>query len=200
MESDREHLRRLIDERCLVEGDFILSTGAKSKFYFDCKAITLNGEGLGLIAQALLEEITKFPVQPTAIGGLTLGADFMTAAVAVLSHMQGGPITDGSIVRKEPKKHGTKNKIENQIPAGTKIVVVDDVITTGSSTIAACDEFLEAGYEIVGILAVVDREAGGRQKLEEKYGKRVGSLFKKSDFPRLASLASASLGTEQAAA
>lgn len=200
MESNRERLRRLIDERCLIEGNFTLSTGAKSRFYFDCKAITLNGEGLALIAQAMLEQIAKFPIQPSAIGGLTLGADFMTAAVAVLSHMQDGPITDGSIVRKEPKKHGTKNKIENQVPEGTKIVVVDDVITTGSSTIAACEEFLEAGYEIVGILAVVDREAGGRQRLEEKYGKRVDSLFKKSDFPRLASFESAPRGTEQAAA
>ena len=200
MESNREHLRRLIEERCLIAGDFTLSTGAKSQFYFDCKAISLHGEGLTLIAEAMLEEIAKFPGQPTAIGGLTLGADFMTAAVAMLSHMKGHSITSGSIVRKEAKKHGTKNKIENDLGRGTRIVVVDDVITTGSSTIIACDEFLAAGYEIVGILAVVDREAGGRQKLEDRYGKQVRSLFKKSDFPQLANLVSASVGTEQAAA
>lgn len=199
MNVNREHLRRLIEKLCLIEGDFTLSIGAKSRFYFDCKAITLNGEGLTLISQAFLEEIAKLPVQPTAIGGLTLGADFMTAGVAILSHIQGGPITDGCIVRKEAKKHGTKNKIENELARGTKIVVVDDVITTGSSTRKACDEFLEAGYEIVGILAVVDREAGGREGLEQDFG-RVVSLFKKSDFPQLASFSSAPVDTQQAAA
>jgi orotate phosphoribosyltransferase len=199
MKSDREYLRRLIEERCLIEGDFTLSTGARSRFYFDCKAITLNAEGLALVSQAFLEEIAKFPVQPNAIGGMTLGADFLTAGVIVLSHLKGGTLRDGSIVRKEPKKHGTKNKIENQLAPGSRIVVVDDVITTGSSTLAACEEFVRAGYEIVGVLAVVDREGGGREKIEEKYGKVV-SLFRKSDFPSLAAFASTPVDTKQAAA
>lgn len=185
MLTNRERLRKLIDERCLIAGpEFTLSTGERSSFYFDCKAVTLHGEGLTLIARGFLEELETFPEAPTAIGGLTMGADFMTAAAIVLSHAKGGHLANGSIVRKEPKKHGTKNRIENQLPAGTRIVVVDDVITTGSSTIRACDEFEEAGYQVVGILAVVDREAGGTQKLEQRYS-HVRSLFKKSDFPRL---------------
>jgi len=188
MPTDRERLHRLIDKLCIIEGDFVLSTGAKSRYYFDCKAVALDGEGLSLVAQAFLEEIETFPVKPTAIGGLTMGADFITAAVIMLSHQTGGKVLKGSIARKEPKKHGTRRKIENELPRGTKIVAIDDVITTGASTLLACREFEEAGYEIVGILAVVDREEGGRKTLEEKY-KHVRTLFKTSDFPRLASLA-----------
>lgn len=185
MQTNRERLRKLIEDRCLLEGaEFTLSTGEKSRFYFDCKGATLHGEGLTLIGHAFLEEIENLAEKPTAIGGLTMGADFLTAAVIMLSHQKGGAIVDGSIVRKEPKKHGTRNRIENQLPAGTKIIAVDDVITTGSATLKACQEFEAAGYKIVGVLAVVDREAGGKEQLEERY-KFVRTLFKKSDFPAL---------------
>lgn len=186
MPTNRDRLRRLIDKLCIIEGEFVLSTGVKSRYYFDCKTVTLDGEGLTLIGQELLKEIEKLPAKPTAIGGLTMGADFITAAVIMLSYQAGGKLLHGSIARKEPKKHGTRRRIENELPSGTKIVVVDDVITTGSSTLKACQEFEEAGYKIVGILAVVDREAGGVKELEKKYGP-VRTLFKTSDFPKLAS-------------
>src|SRR5712671_2524619 len=188
MPTDRERLHRLIEKLCIIEGDFVLSTGAKSRYYFDCKTIALDGEGLTLIAGEFLKEIEKLPVKPTAIGGLTMGADFITAAVIMMSHQTGGKLLKGSIARKEPKKHGTRRKIENELPRGTKIVAIDDVITTGASTLLACKEFEEAGYEIVGIVAVGDREQGGKKTLEEKY-KHVRTLFKTSDFPKLASLA-----------
>jgi len=188
MPTDRDRLRLLIEKLCIIEGDFVLSTGGKSRYYFDCKAVALDGEGLTLIAREFLKEIETLPVKPTAIGGLTMGADFITAAVIMLSHQTGGKVLKGSIARKEPKKHGTRRKIENELPRGTKIVAIDDVITTGSSTLTACKEFEEAGYEIVGILAVVDREQGGKKTLEDKY-KHVRTLFKTSDFPTLASLA-----------
>ena len=185
MSTSRDRLRELIAKRCLLSGrEFTLSTGQKSNYYFDCKVATLDGEALTLIAEEFLEEIGRLPEKPTAIGGLTLGADFMTAAVIVLSFLKGGSIQRGSIVRKEPKEHGTQNKIENELPAGTKIVVVDDVITSGKSMEQACDEFERVGYEVVGILAVVDREAGGREKLEQRC-KHVRALFRKSDFPDL---------------
>ena len=186
MQTNRDRLHRLIEKLCIIEGDFVLSTGVKSRYYFDCKAVALHGEGLTLIGRELLREIESLPVKPTAIGGLTMGADFISAAVIILSHQAGGELLHGSIVRKEPKKHGTRRKIENELPAGTKIVVVDDVITTGTSTLKACREFEEAGYEIVGILAVIDREQGGRKTLEEKY-RHVRTLFKTSDFPKLTS-------------
>src|SRR6266705_5275843 len=197
MPTDRDRLRLLIEKLCIIEGDFVLSTGGKSRYYFDCKAVALDGEGLTLIAREFLKEIEGLPIKPTAIGGLTMGADFITAAVIMMSHQTGGKVLKGSIARKEPKKHGTRRRIENELPPGTKIVVIDDVITTGSSTLKACQEFEEAGYEIVGILAVVDREQGGRKTLEEKY-KHVRTLFKTSDFPKLAPLAQN--GSERAVA
>ncbi len=204
MEYNRERLRRLIDERCYLTAEdgeeFTLSTGAKSKFYFDCKRITLHGEGLMLIALGLLAEIEKFKAQPTAIGGLTMGADFMTAAVVMASHIYGGALKEGSIVRKAPKEHGTRNMIENDLPKGSKIVVVDDVITSGKSIKKACQEFETAGHEIVGILAVVDREADGKESLQALYPNiPVVSLFKKSEFGKIATT-KLERSTEQAAA
>ncbi|WP_089728300.1 orotate phosphoribosyltransferase [Candidatus Thiosymbion oneisti] len=187
MQANRDRLRQIVDEKSLIIGqDMTLSAGLSSSFYFDCKKITLNGEGLALLADVLLEEIDKFPERPSAIGGLTLGADFMVAAVVMRAHQIGHPTINGSIVRKEPKKHGTRSHIENEMPRGTKIVVVDDVITTGGSTAKACEQLLKGGYEIVGILALVDREAGGVENLKREYGCSVHSIFKKSDFPRIA--------------
>jgi len=177
-------LRDLIEARCLIisEKPFKLSTGAYSKYYFDCKPLTLHGAGLSLTAEAFLEEIQKLPERPKAIGGLTMGADFITAAVVVKAFERGLHI-DGSIVRKEMKQHGTMNKIENQLPKGTPIVVVDDVITTGKSTRQACEEFLASGYRIVGIIALIDREEGGKAALEKNFG-GVKAIYTTSDFPR----------------
>jgi orotate phosphoribosyltransferase len=157
----------------------------KSGFYFDCKKAMLDGELLSYLADAFLEQIRKLPEVPSAIGGLTMGADFISAAVAMRAFQTGQPTVHASIVRKEPKKHGTKNFIENQLPSGTKIVVVDDVITSGASTQKACTQFLDAGYQLVGILALVDREAGGRERLETEFKCPVLPLFKKRDFPKL---------------
>lgn len=199
MPTNRERLRKLIEERCLSAGpEFTLSTGEKSNFYFDCKGVTLHGEGLALIAREFLDEVRQFPIQPTAIGGLTMGADFIAAAVIVLAHQNGSQLQDGSIVRKEPKKHGTRNRIENQLPPGTKIVVIDDVVTSGSATLKACDELEAAGYDVVVILAVVDREAGGIEKLAQRYP-RVRTLFRKSDFPALAAVSASSDVTRETA-
>jgi len=185
--NTRARLRHLIDQKCLQlqKQPIRLSTGALSNFYFDCKAVTLDGEALSLIADAFLEEIGHLSEPPKAIGGLTMGADFITAVVAMKGHERGLSTVCGSIVRKEAKKHGTMNRIENELPPGTPIVVVDDVITTGSSTKQACEQFLGSGYRIVGIIALVDREQGGKQSLERQFG-TVRAVFKKSDFPRIA--------------
>jgi len=187
MQAKRDRLRQILDEQSLIVGKgMTLSTGRSSSFYFDCKKTTLNGEGLVLLADVLLEEIDKFPERPSAIGGLTLGADFIVAAVVMRAHQTGHPTINGSIVRKEPKQHGTRSHIENEMPRGTRVVVVDDVITTGGSTAKACEQFLEDGCEIVGIVALVDREAGGAEDLQRRYDCNVRSVFKKSDFPRIA--------------
>lgn len=182
-----DRLLRLIDQLCLItDVSLKLSTGTSSSFYFDCKKATLNGECLDLIADAFLAEIEALPVQPTAIGGLTMGADFITAAVVLKAYQQNRPTTVGSIARKEPKQHGMRMPIENELPPGTRIVVVDDVITTGSSTRQAAEKFQAAGYEIVGIIALIDREAGGAEHLAAQFGCPVRSIFRKRDFPRLA--------------
>jgi orotate phosphoribosyltransferase len=182
-----DRLLRLIDQLCLITDiSLTLSTGTSSSFYFDCKKATLNGECLDLIADAFLAEIEALAVQPTAIGGLTMGADFITAAVVLKAYQQNRPTTFGSIARKEPKQHGMKMPIENELPPGTRIVVVDDVITTGSSTRQAAEKFQAAGYEIVGIIALIDREAGGAEHLAAQFDCPVRSIFRKRDFPRLA--------------
>jgi orotate phosphoribosyltransferase len=185
VDKKRQILRDLVEKRCLLFGDFTLSTGEKSKFYFDCKHATLDGHALALISDAFLEEIKNFDVEPTAIGGLTMGADFIAAAVAMRGYQTGAKTVQASIVRKDRKEHGTRNWIENELPKGTSIVVVDDVITTGKSTRIACDKFKEAGYKIVGILALVDREQGGLKKLAEAVGCDARAVFKTSNFPRL---------------
>jgi len=186
VQENRGRLWQMIDQYALITGqNMALSGGGASTFYFDCKKVTLHGEALHLIADAILEKINAFPEQPTAIGGLTLGADFIVAGVIMRAYQTDHPTLNGSIVRKEPKKHGTRSLIENELPSGSPIVVVDDVITTGGSTIKACDQFLEAGYRIVGIVALIDREAGGERNLAEKYHRPVYSLFKKRDFPRI---------------
>jgi orotate phosphoribosyltransferase len=182
----REILRDRIQDRCLdFSHEYTLSTGEKSNFYFDCKKATLDGELLSPIADAFLEMLKTLPEMPQAIGGLTMGADSISTAVVMRAFQEGLPTISASIVRKEPKKHGTKNFIENQLPRGTTIAVVDDVITTGSSIDKACRHFLAAEYRIVGILALVDREAGGAEKLKKDFDCSVLSLFRKRDFPKL---------------
>ena len=186
MNAAREELRLLVDEKCLTVGrSYTLTTGRQSAFYFDCKRAMLDGRCLSLIADAVLEEAGKLPRFPHAIGGLTMGADFIVAAVIQRAFETGKPLVSGSIVRKEQKKHGAGNKIENELPQGTPIMVVDDVVTTGSSTETACDAFIAAGYDVVGIVALVDRESGGCETLARKYDCPVGAVFRKRDFPRI---------------
>ncbi len=185
MTSNKETLRQLIEDNCLdASHDYVLSTGENSAFYFDCKKATLDGYALSLISDFMLEEINSLPTTPVAIGGLTLGADFIVAGVVMRAAQTDHPTKFGSIVRKEPKKHGTKNKVENQLPKGTSIVVVDDVITSGRSTLIACDELEKEGYNIVGVVALVDRQQGGADKIRERYP-NVRALFYASDFHKL---------------
>lgn len=187
MYKKNERLRELIERNCLLSDiDISLSTGIQSSFYFDCKKATLSGESLSLIVDAVISVIDELPEQPSAIGGLSMGADPIVAGVVARAYQLNRPPIYGSIVRKEPKKHGTKSKIENQLISGTKIVVIDDVITSGSSIKKACKEFLAEGYIVVGIIALIDRKAGGKESLESEFGP-VHTLFDKNDFPALIS-------------
>lgn len=184
---DKDELRERIEELCLLRtgGPFTLSTGQRSSFYFDCKRAVLQGSVLSSIAELLLREADLLPRRPTAVGGLSIGADFLVAAVIQLAAQRGHPMVDGCVVRKERKRHGTRNYIENEQPAGTRVMVVEDVFTTGSSTLLACDRMQDAGNEIVGIVGLIDREQGGIDHLRRRYEVPVTTLFKSSEFPRL---------------
>jgi len=187
VDTKSNRLFQLIDQKSLriVDEPIRLTTGATSRYYFDCKAVTLDGEALSLLADAFLDAIQALPERPVAIGGLTMGADFITAAVAMRGYERGLATVYGSIARKEPKKHGTMNSVENDLGSGTSIVVIDDVITSGKSTRIACEKFLEADYRITGIMALIDRDQGGRQMLEKCFGVPVSALYSRHDFKRI---------------
>ena len=183
----RTELRDRMEELCLLQGGpFTLATGQTSSFYFDCKRAVLQGSVLCAIAELLLGAADDLPQPPMAVGGLSIGADFLVAAVIQLAAQRGHPLVNGCVVRKERKQHGTRNYIENEQPAGTRVMVVEDVVTTGGSTGLACDRLVEAGNEIVGIAGLIDRQQGGIDNLRRKYGVPVTTLFQSSEFPRLA--------------
>lgn len=184
----KDELRNRIEELSLLRsgGPFILSTGLESGFYFDCKRAVLRGDVLGSIAELLLREADALPRPPTAIGGLSMGADFLVASVIQLAAQRGHGMINGCVVRKERKQHGTRNYIENEQPTKTRVMVVDDVFTTGNSTLLACDRLSQAGNEVVGIVGLIDREQGGIDNLRRKYDVPVKALFKSSEFPGLA--------------
>src|SRR4030043_548936 len=142
---------------------FKLVSGRISNYYFDCKAVTLHPEGIYLIGNLLFDLVKDLDVK--GIGGLTLGADPIAYAVAYTSYLKGKPV-EVFVVRKTPKSHGTMHWIEGNIKKGDKVVIVDDVITTGKSTIEAITRSKEAGLEIVKVIALIDRQEGGREAVE----------------------------------
>lgn len=164
MASERDRLRELLKEHSLMFGDFTLVSGKKSKYYFDSKKTTLLPEGAYLTAREILRTIRENGIQAEAIGGITLGADPIVCPVAALSHVDGPPLR-AFIVRKEAKEHGTARKIEGNVEPGSRVVVVDDVVTTAGSTLKAIDAAEQAGLEVVAVICLVDREEGGSEKL-----------------------------------
>lgn len=166
--SSRARLLEILRERSLRLGKFTLTSGQTSHYYFDSKFTTLHPEGAYLTARVLLDEIRERRVAAAAIGGLTLGADPIVSAVAAVSWAERGqyPPLAAFIVRKEPKKHGTQRFIEGlQAEPGTEVIIVDDVCTTGGSTLKAIAGAEEAGLKVVAVFCLVDREQGGREAL-----------------------------------
>jgi orotate phosphoribosyltransferase len=143
---------------------FKLVSGRMSNYYFNCKAVTLHPEGMYLVGNIIFDLIKGLNVK--GIGGLTLGADPIADAVAYTSYIKGNPI-GAFVVRKTPKTHGTMQWIEGNITKGDRAVIVDDVITTGKSTIEAITRAKETGLEIVKVIALIDRQEGGREAVEE---------------------------------
>lgn len=145
-------------------GDFTLASGKKSPFYFDSKKTTLLPEGAWLTAREILRIVRERGIRADAIGGLTLGADPIVCPVAALSHAE-GPAMRAFIVRKEAKDHGTGRRIEGNLAPGSRVIIVDDVVTTAGSTLKAIDAAIEEGHEVVAVICLVDREEGGAEKL-----------------------------------
>jgi orotate phosphoribosyltransferase len=162
MASARQELLRLLASKSFRLGQFKLSSGGTSDYYIDCRATTLAAKGARLTGQVVLDEIRNRRWKPKAIGGLTMGADPIVVAVSVAS----GDM-DGFLVRKAEKQHGTGRRIEGFQEKGARVVIVDDVCTTGSSTVQAIEAAREFGFQVVGALCLVERqEAGGRPNVE----------------------------------
>jgi orotate phosphoribosyltransferase len=163
MSSGRPELLRLLATKSFKLGEFKLSSGGTSDYYIDCRTTTLDARGAQLTGQVLLEEIRARGWSPQAIGGLTMGADPIVVAVSVAS----GTI-HGFLVRKAEKQHGTGRRIEGFREKGARVVIVDDVCTTGASTVQAIEAARDFGFEVAGVICLVEREeAGGRASVEK---------------------------------
>lgn len=163
-DSGGEALRRLLLRRSVRHGEFILASGQRSTYYIDCRLTTMSAEGMVLIGRLGWEAIRAAGWQAGAIGGLTMGADPLAYAVAAAS-WGSELVLDGFSVRKEAKTHGTGRRIEGNFAGGARVVVAEDVITSGGSARQAIEAVREAGGEVAGVLAVVDRGQGGRAVL-----------------------------------
>ncbi len=184
--TPRQELLTILAQKSFRLGEFKLSSGGTSDYYIDCRTTTLDANGARLTGRVFLDEIFRQGWEPEAIGGLTMGADPIVVAVAMLSSQQTrerrrndavspGPadyhLIHGFLVRKAEKAHGTGQRIEGFQQKGAKVIIVDDVCTTGSSTIQAIEAAREFGFEIVGVLCLVEREeAKGRANVEKAAG------------------------------
>ena len=173
--SDRQRLQTLLAERSVRVGDFTLSSGARSTYYVDARLTTMSAEGQALVGAVGYEAIREAGWDPTHVGGLTLGADPVSYAIAHHSWAVGSPV-DAYTVRKQAKAHGTGNRIEGGLPADARVVVVEDAITSGGSALDAVAAVTEHGVTVLGVFSLVDRDEGGREKIEEA-GYRVVAAF-----------------------
>ncbi len=180
--SDRARLLELLRTLSFERRRVILASGKESDFYIDCKRTALTAEGHALIGRCLFERVRRIRPLVRAVGGLTLGADPLASAIALTSYLQGEPV-DAFIVRKEPKGHGTGQWVEGRatIPDGSRVAVLEDVITTGGSALKAIERCRAEKLEVAGCLALVDRDEGGRQAIEAA-GVPVDALFARGDF------------------
>jgi len=170
-DSTIARLVALLAERSAKRGDFVLASGRRSNLYVDCRLTAMSPDGQLLIGRAGLARLRATGWTVDAVGGLTLGADPIAYAIAHASALaaESGanePMVRAFTVRKEPKQHGTGKLIEGPFREGDRVVVVEDVITTGGSALKAVDAVRHAGGTVLGVLALVDRQEGGREALE----------------------------------
>jgi len=181
----REQLLALLREKSVSYGDFLLSSGARSKYYIDCRLTTLDSRGAWLVGQVMHELIRRkekeISGKISGVGGLTMGADPVALATSMFSYFTNDkPLLQTFSVRKAAKAHGQTRLIEGNFKAGDSVVVIDDVVTRGDSTLAAIDALLKEQAKIVFVAVLVDRQEGGRQKIEQ-LGYEVVSAYKKEE-------------------
>lgn len=181
----RSALLNLLQRKSVFHGEFTLSSGAKSNYYIDCRLTTFDAEGAWLVGQTIHTLIRKEQsargVTVDAVGGLTMGADPIALAVGIYSHFKAeSPPLKVFAVRKSPKAHGQTKLIEGNFRKGDSVVVIDDVVTRGDSTIAAIKAVQKEGGTVAFVAVLVDRQEGGREKIEA-LGHRVVSVFTKGD-------------------
>ena len=181
--NERQRLQQLLLEKSYRQGTFTLTSGKTSDFYVDGKQTTLDAEGGYLCGRLLFELIRQHPQPIVGVGGMTLGADPLANALAVISYQRGRPVK-AFTVRKESKEHGTKSRIEGAVKPGEKVAILDDVITTGGSTIAAIEGARAGGLVVDRVIALIDREEGGRENIL-KLADRVDAVFNRTDIMAL---------------
>ena len=187
--SDRAELRALLLSKSVKTGTFTLASGKQSDLYVDCRVTTLDARGAVLVGRLLhalyLDECARLKVKPQAVGGLTLGADPLSLSLAMTSALQDSTtdLVHAYTVRKEPKGHGRGRRIEGNFTPDSPVVVVDDVITTGESTLKAIQAVEDEGGKVAFVLVLVDRQEGGRENIQSK-GYSVASLFTRQELLR----------------
>jgi len=181
-ETDRARLLELLRTLSFARRKVLLASGKESDFYIDCKRTALTAEGHVLVGRCLLALVREVQPLVRGVGGLTLGADPLASAIALTSFLEGAPV-DSFIVRKEPKGHGTGQWIEGRttIPDGSRVVVLEDVVTSGGSALKAIERTRAENLVPVACLALVDRLEGGREAIEAA-GVPLRSLFTRKDF------------------
>jgi orotate phosphoribosyltransferase len=182
LEADRSRLLEILRTLSFERRKVVLASGRESDFYIDCKRTALTAEGHVLVGRLLFDHVRKIRPLVRGVGGLTLGADPIASAIALTSFLEGEPV-DAFIVRKEPKGHGTGQWIEGRktIPDGSRVVVLEDVVTTGGSALKAIERCRAEQLVPVACLALVDRAEGGREAIEAA-GVPLQALFERKDF------------------
>lgn len=175
---DRDALQQMIRAKALRFGDFTLASGKKAKYFLDGKQVTLDAAGARLVGEGILDLLAD--KLPTAVGGMSIGADPITSSVITLAGVRGLPLL-GFLVRKELKGHGTNRFIEGPVKPGDTAVIVEDVVTTGGSSLLAIDRAQEYGLKIQEVVAIVDRLEGGAENFKAR-GIPFRSLFTIRDF------------------
>ena len=173
----KKRLLEIVKKKAYKEGDFTLASGKKSDFYLDCRLVALDPEGLALFSRLACAELADDRV--VAVGGLTLGADPISAGIAVVSHLLGRPMR-AFIIRKEAKDHGTGKQIEGELGAGDRCAIVDDVMTSGGSVKLAIAAVEKVGAKVAKIVCLVDRKEGGSDELRAK-GYEFKGIFEIAD-------------------